>query len=161
MLHFLQQTTTLELLLLIALQGYGTPKDVCLVHTRLFGSSSSCCFPSISKYLGTTSFDKTWRLWDTETASCGLDAHALAHVWDLGSGRSILALEGHVKPFFQVLEISFLPNGYYLATGGEDNTCRIWDLRKKRSLYTIPAHASLISQIKFEPQEGYPWYCVV
>lgn len=42
-----------------------------------------------------------------------------------------------------------------MATGGEDNTCRIWDLRKKRSLYTIPAHANLISQIKFEPQEGY------
>lgn len=57
--------------------------------------------------------------------------------------------------FFQVLGISFSPNGYHLATGGEDNTCRIWDLRKKRSLYTIPAHANLISQIKFEPQEGY------
>lgn len=46
-------------------------------------------------------------------------------------------------------------HGYHLATGGEDNTCRIWDLRKKRSLYTIPAHSNLISQIKFEPQEGY------
>lgn len=55
----------------------------------------------------------------------------------------------------QVLGISFSPNGYHLATGGEDNTCRIWDLRKKRSLYTIPAHSNLISQIKFEPQEGY------
>lgn len=55
----------------------------------------------------------------------------------------------------QVLGVSFSPNGYHLATGGEDNTCRIWDLRKRRTLYTIPAHSNLISQVKFEPQEGY------
>lgn len=57
--------------------------------------------------------------------------------------------------FFQVLGVSFSPNGYHLATGGEDNTCRIWDLRKKKSLYTIPAHSNLISEVKFEAQEGY------
>ncbi|PNX73004.1 U4/U6 small nuclear ribonucleoprotein Prp4-like [Trifolium pratense] len=28
-------------------------------------------------------------------------------------------------------------------------------MRKKKSLYTIPAHSNLISQVKFEPQEGY------
>lgn len=133
-------------------------------------------FHPSGKYLGTASYDKTWRLWDVETeeelllqeghsrsvygldfhhdgslaASCGLDA--LARVWDLRTGRSVLALEGHVK---SILGISFSPNGYHLATGGEDNTCRIWDLRKKKSLYTIPAHSNLISQVKFEPQEGY------
>lgn len=73
-------------------------------------------------YIGTASFDKTWRLWDVNTgielllqeghsrsvygiafqgdgalaASCGMDA--LARVWDLRTGKSILALEGHVKP---------------------------------------------------------------
>lgn len=72
-------------------------------------------------YIGTASFDKTWRLWDVNTgielllqeghsrsvygiafqqdgalaASCGMDA--LARVWDLRTGKSILALEGHVK----------------------------------------------------------------
>lgn len=57
--------------------------------------------------------------------------------------------------FVQVLGICFSPNGYHLATGGEDNTCRVWDLRKKKSLYTIPAHSNLISEVKYEPQEGY------
>ncbi|KAM7271488.1 hypothetical protein ACFE04_030702 [Oxalis oulophora] len=133
-------------------------------------------FHPSGKYLGTTSFDKTWRLWDVENgtelllqeghsrsvyglafhpdgslaASCGFDA--LARVWDLRTGRSIMALEGHVKP---VLGVSFSPNGYHLATGGEDNTCRIWDLRKRKSLYIIPAHSNLVSQVKYEPQEGY------
>lgn len=51
--------------------------------------------------------------------------------------------------------MSFSPNGYHLASGGEDNLCRIWDLRMRKSLYTIPAHSNLISQVKFEPQEGY------
>lgn len=56
---------------------------------------------------------------------------------------------------FQVLGVSFSPNGYLVATGSEDNFCRIWDLRTKRMLYSIPAHKSLISHVKFEPQEGY------
>lgn len=51
--------------------------------------------------------------------------------------------------------MSFSPNGYLVATGSEDNFCRIWDLRKKEMLYSIPAHKSLISHVKFEPQEGY------
>ncbi|CAI9101816.1 OLC1v1039233C1 [Oldenlandia corymbosa var. corymbosa] len=136
---------------------------------------SRIAFHPMGKYLGTTSFDKTWRLWDVETgeelllqeghsrsvygisfqgdgalvATCGLDA--LVRVWDLRSGGGILALEGHVKP---VLGVSFSPNGYHLASGGEDNTCRVWDLRKKRSLCIIPAHSNLISQVKFESQQG-------
>lgn len=59
------------------------------------------------------------------------------------------------RSVFQVFGMSFSPNGYHLATGGEDHTCRIWDLRKRKSLYVIPAHSSSISQVKFEPEEGY------
>jgi WD40 repeat protein len=55
----------------------------------------------------------------------------------------------------QVLGVSFSPNGYHLATGSEDNFCRIWDLRKRKNIYSIPAHKNLISQVKYEPQEGY------
>eukprot|EP00271_Cylindrocystis_brebissonii_P017743 TRINITY_DN472_c0_g2_i1.p1 TRINITY_DN472_c0_g2~~TRINITY_DN472_c0_g2_i1.p1 ORF type:complete len:586 (+),score=90.77 TRINITY_DN472_c0_g2_i1:412-2169(+) len=133
-------------------------------------------FHPSGNYLGTASFDKTWRLWDIESgqelllqeghsrsvygiafqcdgslvATCGLDA--LARVWDLRTGRSILALEGHVKP---VLGLDFSPNGYHLATAGEDHSCRVWDLRKRRCLYTIPAHTGLISQVKYEPRDGH------
>lgn len=56
---------------------------------------------------------------------------------------------------YQVLGLSFSVNGFHLASGGEDNTCRIWDLRKRKSVYIIPAHSNLISQVKYEPQEGY------
>lgn len=59
------------------------------------------------------------------------------------------------KKFLQAL--SFSANGSYLATGVEDTTCRIWDLRKKEihiHYRTLQAHITL-SQVKFEPQKGH------
>lgn len=46
-----------------------------------------------------------------------------------------------------ILALDFSPNGYQLASGSEDHSVRVWDLRKKQSVYTIPAHQSLVSQV--------------
>jgi WD40 repeat protein len=43
---------------------------------------------------------------------------------------------------------------YHVATGSEDNTCRIWDLRRRAWLYTIPAHMNLVSQVKYQSRGG-------
>ena len=51
----------------------------------------------------------------------------------------------------QVLAVSFSPNGYHMATGGGDHTCKIWDLRKKQLLHSIPAHSNLLSQVRLPP----------
>lgn len=48
----------------------------------------------------------------------------------------------------------FFPS-YQLATGSEDNTCRIWDVRKRACLYTIPAHMSLVSGLRYQPEGGH------
>jgi len=45
-----------------------------------------------------------------------------------------------------------MPNGYQLATGSDDNTVKIWDLRKKRNVEIVLAHNKLVSDIKFERQ---------
>ncbi len=63
-----------------------------------------------------------------------------------------MVLLGHVK---QVLSLSFSPNGYHAATGGDDNTVRIWDLRKNSCVYILPAHTSLVSQVKYHGVEGW------
>lgn len=76
---------------------------------------------------------------------------ALGIIWDCRTGRSILTLQGHIK---KILGIDFAPNGYCLVTGGDDHTCRIWDLRKKDCIYSIPAHMSLVSQVRWEQQDG-------
>jgi WD40 repeat protein len=73
-------------------------------------------------------------------------------IWDCRTGRSILTMQGHVK---QCLAIDFSPNGYHVATGSDDHTCRVWDLRKKGCLYTIPAHKSLLSTVRYEPSSGH------
>ena len=66
-------------------------------------------------------------------------------MWDLRLGRSIVTLQGHVKA---VLALDWSPTGYLLASGSEDHTCRIWDLRTRRCLYTLPCHQSLVSQVR-------------
>ena len=44
----------------------------------------------------------------------------------------------------------FHRDGYRLATSGEDNSIRIWDLRRKVAITTIPAHNKLVSDIQFQ-----------
>lgn len=39
---------------------------------------------------------------------------------------------------------------YHIATGSGDNTCKVWDLRQRRCVYTIPAHQNLVTGVKFE-----------
>lgn len=40
-------------------------------------------------------------------------------------------------------------NSYQVATGAGDDTIRIWDMRSINSLYTIPAHVSNVSDVRF------------
>ena len=56
-------------------------------------------------------------------------------------------LIGHVK---KITCADFSPNGWELATGSDDHTVRIWDLRKKACGYTLPAHTALISDLRYD-----------
>lgn len=136
--------------------------------------SRSVFHPS-GRYIGTCSFDTTWRLWDSETcqelllqeghskplyglafqqdgslcATGGQDA--LSRIWDLRTGRSIMVLKGHLK---DVLSLDWAPNGYHLATGSEDHTIKVFDIRTASCLYTVPAHNSVVTQVKYFKSDG-------
>jgi U4/U6 small nuclear ribonucleoprotein PRP4 len=130
--------------------------------------------------LGTTSYDRTWRLWDVQTGTGVVgtcvqvqDGHAkevyplafhpdgslvatgdlsgLGRVWDLRSGKSIFILRGHTR---SLLALDWSPSGTLIASGSDDNSASVWDLRAQRTLYTLPAHASLVSRVKFAPVSG-------
>ena len=58
-----------------------------------------------------------------------------------------MALQGHVQG---ILTLDFSPDGYHVASGSEDHSCRIWDLRKRGCVYVLPAHNSLISQVSHQ-----------
>lgn len=66
--------------------------------------------------------------------------------WDLRMGKAIIPFTGHVKG---ILASDFSTNGHHLATGGDDNFIRIWDIRRRNVLEKIPAHIKLVSDLKF------------
>ena len=136
-------------------------------HTNRVGRVA---FHPSGSFLGSASFDGTWRLWDVATgaelltqeghskevyaltfqddgalvASGGFDA--IGRVWDTRTGRTAMVLDGHIK---EILAMDFAPNGYQVATGAGDDTVRIWDLRALKTQYIIPAHKSSISDLRF------------
>lgn len=128
-------------------------------------------FHPTGDYVGSASFDGTWRLWDVATSTClciqeghskavyaldfqddgalvasgGLDA--IGRVWDVRTGRTAMILDGHAR---EILAIDFHPTAQHqCATASGDDTVRIWDLRMLKSIYTIPAHTSSVSDIRF------------
>uniref|UniRef100_A0A7S2RZL0 Uncharacterized protein n=1 Tax=Rhizochromulina marina TaxID=1034831 RepID=A0A7S2RZL0_9STRA len=65
---------------------------------------------------------------------------------DLTAGKKIFAMVGHVK---RIVCADFSPNGFQVATGGDDHSVKIWDLRKRACAYTVPAHMGLVSELRF------------
>jgi len=123
------------------------------------------------RFVGTTSFDHTFRLWDIETGGkeillqdghwkevYGIGFHGdgslvsttdfggVVQVWDLRSGKSACHFLGHAK---RVLCTEFSPNGFQLATAGDDGTIKVWDLRQRKQYASVPAHSRMVTQIKF------------
>lgn len=133
-------------------------------------------FHPSGRFLATTVFDHSWRLWDLETATevlhqeghaksvysiafqgdgslavtGGMDA--FGRVWDLRTGRCVMFLEGHLGP---VLGVDWSPAGHHLATAAADHQAKIWDLRRRSVLYTIPSHTHLISDVRYQKSHGH------
>lgn len=88
-------------------------------------------FHPSGKYLGSASYDGTWRLWDTETG-----------------GDELLLQEGHSK---EVYSIAFQEDGALVCTGGLDAIGRVWDLRSGRTAMVLDGHVKDILAIDFSP----------
>lgn len=132
------------------------------------------------RFLASTSFDQTWKLWDLQRpekelleqeghskevfsasfhpdggllATGGLDA--IGWLWDLRSGRSIATLQSHIKGIYSM---DWSDNGYHVATASGDCSVKIWDIRRLNSpdkeLFSIPAHTKLVSEVRFFHKRG-------
>lgn len=74
-------------------------------------------------------------------------------LWDLRTGAPILPISGH---FQSVISSDFHRDGYQLATSSQDNTIKVFDIRTKNFLATMPSHLKLVSDVRFE-QKASRW----
>ncbi|KAM7285054.1 guanine nucleotide-binding protein subunit beta-5 isoform X3 [Ixodes scapularis] len=61
--------------------------------------------------------------------SAGCDRQAL--VWDMRSGQCVQSFQGHES---DINTVKFYPSGDAIATGSDDATCRLYDLRADREV---------------------------
>jgi eukaryotic-like serine/threonine-protein kinase len=52
------------------------------------------------------------------------------------------------------LSVAFSPDGRRLATGGEENTVKIWDVRNGQPLRTLKGHNGDVYSVAFSPEDG-------
>ncbi|KAF9528664.1 chromatin associated protein [Crepidotus variabilis] len=108
--------------------------DVNLVHTMKHESVVCCVkFSADGKYLA-TGCNRTAQIYDAKTGkkTCILVDETVSEAGDL-----------------YIRSVCFSPNGKYLATGGEDNQIRIWDIAKNYIRNVFNGHRQEIYSLDF------------
>jgi dipeptidyl aminopeptidase/acylaminoacyl peptidase len=102
-------------------------------------------------------------------AAGGSDNHI--HLFDAATGKEVRRLTGHLarsynpppnpKGAFDLLvgsvgegnvtSLAFAPDGKTLASGGWDDTVRLWDVAGGTELHRLDAHKGLIARVAFSP----------
>ncbi|EPS65228.1 hypothetical protein M569_09550 [Genlisea aurea] len=99
--------------------------------------------------------------WSVNNTSLSPDARMLAVLGDSAdcliadsqSGKIISTLRGHLDYSFAS---AWHPNGFILATGNQDKTCRLWDVRNlSESLSVLKGRMGAIRTIRFTSDGGF------
>jgi len=77
-------------------------------------------------------------------------ASANANVWDVTTGKELLALSGYGKGV-RVSGVAFSPDGKFIATAGNDSTIRVWDSKTGVEVYRLIGHTGPAFAVAFSP----------
>ncbi len=128
------------------------------------------------RYLATTGYDNTVKLWDAATgqelhtfadhsrvvnglafspdtrrlASVGNDGFVI--VYDLGNYERLAVMNGNDGA---VRAAAFHPDSIHLATANDDGTVRVWDTEARRSRYHLFGHADSVQDVDFNQDGSY------
>ena len=73
-------------------------------------------------------------------------------LWEVNSGRSLRALEGHTNG---VWSVAFSPDGQTLASGSSDNSVRLWEVNTGRPIRTLEGNLGAVYAAGFAPNGKY------
>lgn len=110
--------------------------------------------------------DSFARVWDLRTGRCVvfLEGH-LKEIYSVNFSPNGSANERRAHShsqweklcfrcfFILILYLMFFILRYHLATGSGDNTCKVWELRNRKCLYTVPSHQNLVSSVRFQRED--------
>src|SRR5258708_1836512 len=110
-----------------ALQSCGKEQVTLRGHSLAL---ASVAYSPDGKYLATGSYDKTAKVWDTNT------------------NRELITLVGHQGT---VEAVAFSPDGTRLATGSYDGTVKLWDWAVGKEVATFKGHTNMIRSLAYSP----------
>jgi WD40 repeat protein len=97
-------------------------------------------FSPNGEILATVSMDQTVKLWHIGPLLGGTPPTLS------GSGRCLKVLQGHTAG---VLAVCFSPDGQWLASGGDGQTIRLWQVETGECVYTLQGHTGSIRSLAF------------
>ncbi|MGA2867324.1 MAG: WD40 repeat domain-containing serine/threonine-protein kinase, partial [Verrucomicrobiota bacterium] len=69
-------------------------------------------------------------------------------VWDVASGKELVRLQPHHN---NIAGLDFSPDGTVLATASWDNTCKLFDLRRRQEITTLRGQLLSLHSVCFSP----------
>ncbi|MDQ4074672.1 MAG: hypothetical protein M3220_00340, partial [Chloroflexota bacterium] len=73
------------------------------------------------------------------------------HLREVNFTQANLARSAFTDPFSSVNAVAFSPDGKWLASGGTDQTVRLWDAHNGRLVHTLREHANWVRPVAFAP----------
>ncbi|KAI3424072.1 hypothetical protein D9Q98_009435 [Chlorella vulgaris] len=120
---------------------------VCSNNDDLVRAYDASTFQLVSQYRFPWAVNCTVAQPDGGRLLCTVGDHPTALLYDAASGRQVAELQGHADYSFAA---AWHPDGNVLATGNQDMTTRLWDIRyPARSFALLQANISAIRSLRF------------